>query len=87
MEPGKQFEAGLGTGVGRAMDRLAQYYISVAEKMFPVIEIDAGRSVDMVVTQGISLPGPLDAASRDREEFPQLTERTQNLRRNDDDDD
>jgi conjugal transfer pilus assembly protein TraB len=86
VEPGKQFEAGLGTGVGRAMDRLAQYYISLAEKMFPVIEIDAGRSVDMVVTQGVSLPGPLDAASRDREEFPQLTERTQNLRRNDDDD-
>ena len=35
---GKQFEAGLGTGVGRAMDRLAQYYITLAEKTFPIIE-------------------------------------------------
>ncbi len=86
VDPGKQFEAGFGSGVGRALDRLAQYYISLAEKVFPVIEVDAGRTVDVVVTQGISLQGPLDAASQDREEFPQLTERTQNLRRNDNDD-
>ncbi len=86
VEPGKQFEAGFGTGVGKALDRLAQYYISLAEKVFPVIEIDAGRTVDVVITQGISLQGPLDAASRDDEEFPQLADRTRNLRRNDDDD-
>ncbi|MBI4294455.1 MAG: conjugal transfer protein TraB [Betaproteobacteria bacterium] len=86
VDPGKQFEVGLGTGVGRALDRLAQYYISVAEKVFPVIEVDAGRTVDVVVTQGMSLQGSLDAASQDREEFPQLTERTRNLRRTDDDD-
>jgi conjugal transfer pilus assembly protein TraB len=35
VEPGKQFEAGFGTGVGKALDRLAQYYISLAEKVFP----------------------------------------------------
>jgi len=86
VDPGKQFEAGFGTGVGRALDRLAQYYISLAEKVFPVIEVDAGRTVDVVITQGISLQGSLDAAAQDREEFPQLSERTQNLRRNDDDD-
>lgn len=86
VDPSKQFEAGFGTGVGRALERLAQYYISLAEKVFPVIEVDAGRTVDVVVTQGISLQGSLDAASQDREEFPQLAERTQNLRRNDDDD-
>ena len=86
VEPGKQFEAGFGTGVGKALDRLAQYYISLAEKVFPVIEIDAGRTVDVVITQGISLQGSLDAASRDSEEFPQLAERTRNSRRNDDDD-
>jgi conjugal transfer pilus assembly protein TraB len=86
VEPGKQFEAGFGTGVGKALDRLAQYYISLAEKVFPVIEIDAGRTVDLVITQGISLQGPLDAASRDDEEFPQLADRTRNSRRNDDDD-
>ena len=86
VDPGKQFQAGFGTGVGRALDRLAQYYISLAEKVFPVIEVDAGRTVDVVITQGISLQGSLDAAAQDREEFPQLAERTQNQRRTDDDD-
>jgi conjugal transfer pilus assembly protein TraB len=86
VDPGKQFEAGFGTGVGKALDRLAQYYITLAEKVFPVIEVDAGRTVDVVVTQGIALQGPLDAASRDSEEFPQLAERNRNSRRTDDDD-
>lgn len=86
VDPAKQFQAGFGTGVGRALDRLAQYYISLAEKVFPVIEVDAGRTVDVVITQGIALQGSLDAAAQDREEFPQLAERTQNQRRTDDDD-
>jgi conjugal transfer pilus assembly protein TraB len=57
VDPAKQLEAGLGTGVGKALDRLAQYYITLAEKVFPVIEIDAGRTVDVVLTQGIALQG------------------------------
>ena len=87
LEPGKQLEAGLGSGVGHALDRLAQYYISLAEKVFPVIEVDAGRTVDVVLTQGIALPGPLDAAAQDGEAFPQLAERASHLSRADDDDD
>jgi len=55
---GKELEAGLSTGVGRAMDRLAQYYISLAEKTFPVIEVDAGRNVDVVLTQGVVIDVP-----------------------------
>jgi conjugal transfer pilus assembly protein TraB len=46
--------AGLG-GVGNALDRVAQYYLKWAEKLFPVIEIDAGRSVEVVILQGRSL--------------------------------
>ncbi|MCU0971448.1 MAG: TraB/VirB10 family protein [Gammaproteobacteria bacterium] len=84
VDPGKQLEAGLGTGVGRALDRLAQYYISLAEKVFPVIEVDAGRTVDVVVTQGIALQAALDT---DNDEFPQLAERTRRQRRSDHDDD
>ena len=57
---GEQFTAGIGTGVGRALDRLAQYYITLAEKVFPVIEVDAGRMVDVVITQGAAIEG-LDA--------------------------
>jgi conjugal transfer pilus assembly protein TraB len=86
VDPANRIEAGLGSGMGKALDRLAQYYITLAEKVFPVVEVDAGRTVDVVVTQGVSLQGALDAASADREEFPQLAERTQRLRRQDDDD-
>lgn len=52
---------GFGTGVGKALDRLAQYYINLAEKTFPVIEVQSGRQVDVVITQGVSLDVALDA--------------------------
>ena len=67
-DPSQAFEAGLSAGVGRAMDRLAQYYISLAEKTFPMIEVDAGRSVDVVLTEGVVIDAPLDrsAPPRDR---------------------
>ena len=55
LDPGKQFQAGVGNGVGKALDRLSQYYITLAEKMFPIIEVDAGRTVDVVFTKGFSL--------------------------------
>jgi len=86
VDPGKQLGAGVSTGVGKALDRLAQYYITLAEKVFPVIEIDAGRTVDIVLTQGIALPGPLDAATQDAEAYPQLDRRAKQLRRTQDDD-
>lgn len=53
IDPAKIGVAGLGSGVNKALDRLSQYYITLAEKMFPVIEIDAGRMVDVVLTSGI----------------------------------
>ncbi len=65
VDPERQLQAGLGVGMGRALDRLAQYYISLAEKVFPVIEVDAGRHVDVVVTQGMNLGGPLDTPGAD----------------------
>lgn len=62
VDPDHAFEAGAGKGIGKAMDRLAQYYISLAEKMFPIIEVDAGRLVDVVLTEGVVLDTPLSAA-------------------------
>ncbi len=55
VDAGKQLQAGVGVGVGKALDRLSQYYITLAEKMFPIIEVDAGRTVDVVFTKGFSL--------------------------------
>jgi conjugal transfer pilus assembly protein TraB len=53
--PGKEVQAGIGTGIGNAMDRLSKYYVQLAEKIFPVIEVDAGRTVDAVFTKGVSI--------------------------------
>lgn len=53
VKPGDEYKAGIGEGVGKALDRLANYYIALAEKMFPVIEVDAGRVVDIVLTKGV----------------------------------
>lgn len=52
---------GVGTGVGKALDRLAQYYISLAERTFPVIEVQPGRLVDVVIQQGVTLDVALGA--------------------------
>jgi conjugal transfer pilus assembly protein TraB len=57
------FVAGLGTGVGKALDRLAQYYIKLAENTFPVIEVDAGREIDVVITKGVRIDVPMGASA------------------------
>lgn len=56
------YRAGLGSGVGKALDRLAQYYIKLAENTFPVIEVDAGREVDVVITKGVRIDAPMSGS-------------------------
>jgi len=58
-DPGMEYQSGIGQGVSNAMDRLAQYYISLADKTHPIIEIDAGRLVDLGFTKGTALDVPL----------------------------
>lgn len=50
-----RFERGLGTGAASSMDRLSKYYIDKAEKLQPVIQIAAGREVDVVFTEGTTI--------------------------------
>jgi conjugal transfer pilus assembly protein TraB len=40
------------SGAGDALDRLADFFMDMAEEMFPVIEIDAGRSIEFVLNRG-----------------------------------
>jgi conjugal transfer pilus assembly protein TraB len=44
-----------GGGVSKAFDRLANYYITLADKLFPVLELDSMRVGDIVFTQGFTL--------------------------------
>ncbi len=53
--PGQQVEAGVGAGIGTSLGKLSQYYMTLADKIFPIIEIDAGRVVDIVLTKGMKL--------------------------------
>lgn len=53
---GDRMQRGIGSGVGRALDNLANYYIKLAEETFPVIEVGARRQVDIVLTRGVRLP-------------------------------
>lgn len=62
------YRSGLGSGVGRALDRLAQYYIRLAENTFPVIEVDAGREIDVVITKGVRIDAPTQHTASARRE-------------------
>ncbi len=42
-------------GADSATDRLANFYMDMAEQMFPVIEVDAGRGVEFILNKGTSL--------------------------------
>lgn len=42
-------------GVGTALERIADYYLEMAENIFPVIEIDAMREVDFIVNRGMTV--------------------------------
>ncbi len=74
VDPGKVLEYGAYTGIGKAMDRLAQYYITLAEKTFPVIEIAAGRTVDVVLTKGIALEEDINLAWDDMADYEEAIE-------------
>lgn len=42
-------------GISKSLDRIAQFYLDMAEDVFPVVEINAGRQVDIVVISGTTL--------------------------------
>lgn len=48
-------ESGVYGGAGSALDRVAQFYIDLAEQIFPVIEVAAGREVSLVLVRGAEI--------------------------------
>lgn len=62
--PSPEFIAGqaLSGGVKGAAERIADYYLEMAKNIFPVIEVDAGEAIDLVLIRGIDL-SPKTAAS------------------------
>lgn len=37
------------------MDRITDYYLKLASDMFPVLEVDSGRKVEIVISNGLSI--------------------------------
>jgi len=54
--PNKAVKAGLYSGVGTAMNKLADFYIQQANKLYPIIEVDAGQTVDVIIKNGTRIP-------------------------------
>lgn len=50
-------EAAIGGGLAGSANALAQYYLKAADKLFPVIETDGGRVVEILVTKGAVYTG------------------------------
>lgn len=57
------------TGVSSGFQQLSQYYINMAEKTFPVIEINDQRNVTIIFTQGIELPVNMNG-NNNRKQLP-----------------
>lgn len=57
IEADKVAQAGIGGGVTAAANSLAQYYLRAADKLFPVIETDGGRIVEVLITKAAVYTG------------------------------
>lgn len=42
-------------GVGESLETLAKFYLDMAQNLFPVIEVDAGRKIEFVVNEGFQI--------------------------------
>lgn len=68
VKDGKVFQNGLAKGLGKAMDKLADYNIQRAEQYHPVIQLSAGTVVDIVFLNGFYLDDEAKAGEAKKEE-------------------
>ena len=61
-DPAQVGERGLAVGISTAGERLADWYIDRANEIYPIIEIDAGRKVDLIFTEDLILDDNLITA-------------------------
>jgi conjugal transfer pilus assembly protein TraB len=47
--------AGVATGMSKSFDKVADFYLDLAEEALPTISVDAGRVVDIVILRGAQL--------------------------------
>lgn len=54
---GNASQIALASGMGSGLDRVANFYMDLAEQMVPVIEIDAGRQVTLILNNKFKAKG------------------------------
>lgn len=55
IDPGNIAQYGVANGFASALDRIAQWYLERANEVYPVLEVDAGRVVEVVLNEGLEL--------------------------------
>ena len=55
IDPSQTLQAGLAGGLKESFTRLGEFYMDLAEQMVPVIEINAGRDIDVVFIKSVDL--------------------------------
>lgn len=82
IDPDKVAQAGLGSGASQAATMLASYYLKAADKLYPVIETDGGRVVEILVTKGATYQGTASS----RETYRGMLKRASSTTRSNEDD-
>ncbi|MGV0005375.1 MAG: TraB/VirB10 family protein [Candidatus Porifericomitaceae bacterium WSBS_2022_MAG_OTU9] len=59
VESGRLLEYGFARGAGKALDQVARWYLERANEVYPVIEINSGRQVELVLIEGLHLGADL----------------------------
>lgn len=52
---GKAVQGGVVSGAGNALNKVADFWLKMANSIFPVLELDAGRQMDIVLIKGADL--------------------------------
>ncbi len=55
IDPNRTLEYGVASGFGTALEKISDWYLKRADETYPIIEIDAGRVVEVVLTEGVKL--------------------------------
>lgn len=55
IDPNKTMQFGVASGFGTALEKISDWYLKRADETYPIIEIDAGRVVEIVLTEGAEL--------------------------------
>lgn len=66
VDPNKVVQNGLATGAGNALEKIADYYIARANEMYPIIEVDANRIGEVILTGGTDLKQDVIGKKRER---------------------